>query len=86
MEDLGGLSKLIIACRKAGVTRLKMGEIEVLFGDGTMDFKEWPRRSHVATTEVTGVGEDRVVFERDDSQVLLEDPLAFEEQFEGDTT
>jgi hypothetical protein len=76
--DYAGLSKLISACSKAKVAKLKCGEVEVEFLDGTMDFKQWPSIGH-RTAEVHGEGENRVEFDKqDESQMLLEDPLEYE--------
>lgn len=74
--DYAGLSKLIAACSKAKVAKLKCGEVEVEFLDGTMVFKQWAQVAQKA--EVHGEGDNRVEFKDDESQMLLEDPLEYE--------
>lgn len=83
--DFVGLAKLIAACSKAKVAKLKCGTVEVDFCNDTMKIEEWPKASN--DTEAHGEGVNRVEFkeaEPDDSQLLLEDPLAYEKmQLEG---
>jgi hypothetical protein len=83
--DFEGLAKLIAACAKARVNKLKCGAVEVDFSNDTMALKEWPKLPK--GSEVHGDGINRVEFrseEPDDSQLLLEDPLAYEKmQLEG---
>jgi len=83
--DLIGLSKLIAACSRAKVSKLKYGLVEVDFCNDTMALKEWPKMSK--GIEVHDSGGDRIRLEADesdDSQMLLTDPLAYEKmQLEG---
>lgn len=81
--DFEGLAKLIAACAKAKVNKLVCGTVVVEFRDGTMDWKDWPK---TAKSPAPGAGGAKVEQEDgpDDSQLLLEDPLAYEKmQFEN---
>ena len=79
-RDFSGLTKLIQAAGKAGVKKLVIGDIVVDFSSDTMK------------QEVFGVGDDAVVFERQEvsprqeaevlglqqEELLITDPLEYE--------
>jgi hypothetical protein len=84
--DYNGLAKLIAACSKAKVSKLKCGTVEVEFSSDTMVVKEWASAA-LTSTEIHGKGENKVEFKRaepNEDELLLSDPLEYERlQFEG---
>jgi len=83
--DFSGLTKLVQACAKANVKKIKLGDIEIDFTHVTIDETYVTTKSAIESLGDGASGQESAQAtlrldreEQDDQDLLLTDPLEFE--------